>query len=178
MYVCDLCGHRFDRAQLDRHFAETAKQAAKLTGTTWSGNLVTFDDDEKAWCPHCFKDAKSMRAGHRTVHAGERRAYLRPPNIGVSYQCKCGQYKTFNCQSVNILTGLEVTCADCGAVLFVPPTIFDHSKPSEYEGASLRPNYQDQMEFVRYRKTELDEQFRQGLVSEEEYKKELRRRGP
>ena len=177
LYVCDLCGNNFSRAQLDNHFVETAKQAAKLTGVTWSGKLVTFDTDGKAWCPHCFKDAKSMQSGRRTVHVGERRPYLRPPNIGVSYKCKCGRYKSFNCRSVNLFTGLELTCADCGAVLFVPPTIFDHSKPSEYQGASLRPNYQEQMIFVEYRKRELDERFRLGTITEDEYKEELRRRG-
>ena len=150
LYVCDLCGNRFSHAQLEKHFVKTAKQAAELTGVIWTGALVTFDGDERAWCPHCFKDGKTMRNGGRTVHAGERRPYLRPPNLGVSYQCRCGRYLTFNCRSVNILTGLEVACADCGAVLFVPPTIFDHSKSSEYQEASLRPNYQDQMKFVRY----------------------------
>lgn len=176
MYICDICGKTFDRARLDAHFAETARQAAAIKGVTWSGKLVTFDGSGKAWCPHCFKDANSMRSGRRTVHAGERAPYLRPPSVEVSYQCKCGQTRTFNSKSVNIYTGLEITCADCRAILWIPPTILDHSKPSRPGEASLRPNYRDKMTFVKYTKSELDQQLKDGAITEQQHREELKRR--
>lgn len=148
-YVCDLCGYRFSHTQLDEHFMKISQEAAQLLGFIWSGKLVTFDESGKAWCPRCFKDAESVRHGGRTVHEGERRPYLMPPNIGIAYTCKCGEYRSFNCRSVNIFTGLETICATCGAVLFVPPTIFDHSTYwPQGEGASLRPDFRDQMKFL------------------------------
>lgn len=154
MYVCDLCGNRFNRVQLDDHFTKTAIEAVEILSKSgdpsyiWTGNVVTFNDEGKAWCPYCFKNAKKMRSGGRTVHAGERRPYLRLPNITVTYRCKCGKLLSFNCQSVNIFTGLEVICVDCRAVMFVPPTIFDQSKPTEFQEASLCLNYYDQMKFI------------------------------
>ena len=177
VYVCDICGNIFSRARLDEHFAETARQAAAIKGVTWSGKLVTFDGNGKAWCPYCFKDANSMRSGRRTVHVGVKNTYLRPPNVEIKYQCKCGRNRTFNFQSVNIYTGAEVECPDCGAILWVPPTIFDHSKPSQLGEASLRSNYKDQMNFVKYRKSELDQQLKQGAITEQQYKDELKQRG-
>lgn len=177
VYVCDICGNIFTRSRLDEHFAEAARQAAEIKGVTWSGKLVTFDVSGKAWCPHCFPNADSMRSGRRTVHAGEKGTYRRPPNVDVSYECKCGRKKTFNCQSVNIYTGAEVVCPDCGAILCVPPTIFDHSKPSQLGEATLRSNFKDQMKFVKYRKSELDQQLKQGAITEKEYKEERKRRG-
>jgi len=176
IYVCDVCGHTFSRAQLDEHFAETAKQAAAIKGVTWSGKLVTFNADGEAWCPYCFKNATSMRGGTRTVHLGERKPYLLAPNVEINYQCKCGRNKTFNGRSVNIYTGAEVICADCGAILCVSPAIFDHSKPSQPGEASLRSNYRDLMTFVKYRKSELVQQLKEGVITEQQFKEELKRR--
>lgn len=177
LYICDICRNTFDRDHLDEHFAEIARQVAAIKGVTWSEKLVTFDGNGKAWCPHCFKDPNSMRSGRRTVHAGKKKSYLYPPNLEISYQCKCGRHKTFHCKSVNIYTGLEVMCADCAAILWVPPTIFNHSKPSQPGEASLRPNYQDQMTFVKYRKSELDQRLKDGVITEQEHRDELKRRG-
>lgn len=177
VYVCDICGNIFSRARLDEHFAETAKQAAEIKGVTWSGKLVTFDVNGKAWCPHCFKDANSMRSGTRTVHEGVKNSYLRPPNIEFKYQCKCGRDRTFNFQSVSIYTGAEVECGMCGQILCVPPTVFDHSKPSLIGESSLRSDYKEQMTFVKCSKSELDQQFTKGIITEQEYKEKLKRRG-
>jgi predicted SprT family Zn-dependent metalloprotease len=176
-YVCDICGNTFSRVQLDDHFAETAKQAAAIKGVTWSGRLVTFDTSGKAWCPNCFKDARSMRGGTRTVHLGEKKSYLQAPSVEIDYKCKCGRNKTFNSQSVNIYTGAEVTCADCGTILCVSPLIFDHSKSSKPGIASLRSDYRDRMMFVKYSKSELVQQLKQGIITEQEFKAELKRRG-
>ena len=74
-YVCDLCGQEFDIDQLDIHFAKTALQAQKILGGVSSGKIVTFNDEGKAWCPNCFKDAQSMSNGGRTVHQGEKKPY-------------------------------------------------------------------------------------------------------
>ena len=177
VYICDICGNVFDRTRLDEHFAETARQAAAIKGVEWSGRLVTFNADGKAWCPHCFPNANSMRSGSRTVHAGKKETYLRAPSVEISYDCKCGRKRTFNSQSVNILTGAEVICPDCGAILCVPPTIFDHSQPSQSGEAKLRANYKEQMKFVKYTKAELEKQLKQGVITEPEFKDELRRRG-
>lgn len=156
VYVCDLCGRRFNRQQLDKHFVKTAHQAARILGTEWSGKVVTFNVDGKAWCPHCFKDARSMRDGARTVHEGEREPYLRQPNIGITYTCKCGNGLSFSCRSVNIFTGLRVQCDRCGAILFVPPTIFDHTRFwPQGDGASLRDDYLNQMEFLADEEAEI-----------------------
>ena len=156
VYVCDLCGRRFNRQQLDKHFVKTARQAERILGIDWSGKVVTFSKDGKAWCPHCFKDARSMRHGTKTVHEGERKPYLRQPNIGITYTCKCGAGLSFSCRSVNIFTGLRVQCDRCGAILFVPPTIFDHSSFwPQGDGASLRDDYLDQLELLADEKTEM-----------------------
>lgn len=176
MFICDICGNEFNRATLDTHFAKTAQEVALVTGVEWSGKLVTFDAAGMAWCPHCFKDADAMHKGRRTVHEGERIPYLQVPSLGVAYKCICGRNKSFYLQSVNIFTGLELICADCGAILWVPPTIFDHTKPRQPGVASLRPNYRDLMIFVTYRKCELDQRFREGYITEQQYKEELKRR--
>jgi hypothetical protein len=177
VYLCDICGDTFSRARLDEHFAETAKQVAVIKGIAWSGKLVTFDENGKAWCPHCFKDVNSMRSGTRTVHEGMKSTYLRPPNIELKYQCKCGRDRTFNLQSVNIYTGAEVECGICGEILWVPPTIFDHSKPSLIGEASLCSDYKNQITFVKCSRSELNQQFTKGVITEQEYKEELKRRG-
>ncbi len=157
-FVCDFCGRTFTASVLDAHCAKITKEAAEvvaretmMSGVAHVSTARTFDEHGKAWCPHCFKDAESLRTGGRTVHAGKRSAFLPPPSIGVAYTCECGSQRTFNCKSVNVLTGLEVMCAKCKAVLFVPPTIFDHSTYwAAGHGASLRSGWRDQMEFVRH----------------------------
>jgi hypothetical protein len=176
VFICDICGNEFDRATLDAHFTKTVQEAASINGVIWSGKLVTFDASGMAWCPYCFKDADAMRSGRRSIHKGKRTAYLRAPNLGVAYKCKCGRHKSFSCQSVNIYTGLELVCVDCGAILWVPPTIFDHSKPRRPGEASLRSNYTDLMLFVRFRKSELDQKLREGLITEQQHREELKRR--
>jgi len=151
-YVCDICGSSFTRLRLDKHFIKTAQQAVKIQRKSglkimWTGNVITFDDRGKAWCPHCFKNASMMRSSGRTVHAGERRPYLPIPNIGIIYTCKCGENISFNCRHVNIFNSLEVICEDCKTVMFVPPDIFEHLQSSEHQTASLRTDYRSLMKF-------------------------------
>jgi len=67
MYICNLCGGKFDLRELENHFRKLALLAAGIKGVTWSGKLVTFDANGRAWCPSCSKDADSMRYGSRTV---------------------------------------------------------------------------------------------------------------
>jgi len=81
-----------------------------------------------------------------------RRGLLPPPqDIGFTYKCECGVYLSVNLENFNIFGGVEVTCAHCGAVCFVPPEILDHTKydPSR-KGARLKGNYQSLLRFVRH----------------------------
>lgn len=78
---------------------------------------------------------------------------LPAPDIAAKYDCECGSKNTFHIKNLNLEGGLNVQCAHCGAVLHVPPTILDHSEYwSAGGGASLVPNWRDQMKFVKHGK--------------------------
>jgi len=126
-YVCDYCGGLFKRKDLDAHFEKLAREAARIQGVAWSGDMVTFGASERAWCPTCFPDAESSRRGGRTVHVGQRQPYYPSLETDMSYSCKCGKINKFNSKEVSVFTGLEVLCDACGKILFVPPSIFNHS---------------------------------------------------
>lgn len=82
-----------------------------------------------------------------------KRGLLPPPqNIAFNYKCECGVYHSVDLKKFNIFGGVEVECAHCGAVCFVPPEILDHTKydPSR-KGATLRGDYQNLLRFVRHR---------------------------
>lgn len=78
---------------------------------------------------------------------------LPAPEIAAKYDCECGSINTFHIKNLNLEGGLNVQCAHCGAVLHVPPTILDHSEYwSAGGGASLVPNWRDQLKFVKHGK--------------------------
>ena len=82
-----------------------------------------------------------------------KRGLLPPPqNIAFYYKCECGVYLSLDLKNFNIFGGVQVTCAHCGAVCFVPPEILDHTEydPSR-RGATLRGDYQSLLRFVRHR---------------------------
>jgi hypothetical protein len=82
-----------------------------------------------------------------------KRGLLPPPqNIAFNYKCECGVYLSVDLKNFNVFGGVQVTCAHCGAVCFVPPEILDHTKydPSR-RGATLRGDYQSLLRFVRHR---------------------------
>jgi hypothetical protein len=81
-----------------------------------------------------------------------KRGLLPPPqNIGFNFKCECGNYLSVDLKNFNVFGGVEVTCAQCGAVCFIPPEILDHTKydPSR-KGATLREDYQCLLRFVRH----------------------------
>lgn len=89
-----------------------------------------------------------------TLAEAERRnrGLLPPPqNLAFNYKCECGVHLSVNLASFNVLGGVNVECARCGAVCFVPPEILDHSRydPSR-KGATLRGDYQSLLRFVRH----------------------------
>jgi hypothetical protein len=82
-----------------------------------------------------------------------KRGLLPPPqNIAFNYKCECGVYLSVDLKNFNVIGGVQVTCAHCGAVCFVPPEILDHTRydPSR-KGATLRGDYQSLLRFVRHR---------------------------
>lgn len=90
-----------------------------------------------------------------TLPEAERRkqGLLPPPqNIGFNYKCECGVYLSVDLKNFNVFDGVQVECADCSAVCFVPPEILDHTKydPSR-KGATLKGDYQTLLRFVRHR---------------------------
>ncbi|MGC1122716.1 MAG: hypothetical protein WBA22_16670 [Candidatus Methanofastidiosia archaeon] len=98
---------------------------------------------------------KSIEDSWTTLTEAERRrrGLLPPPqNIAINYKCECGVYLSVNLKNFNIFGGVEVTCAHCGAVCFIPPEILDHTRydPSN-GGATLREDYQNLLRFVRHR---------------------------
>ena len=78
---------------------------------------------------------------------------LPAPDIVGKYDCECGSNNTFHIKNMNLEGGLDVQCAHCGAILHVPPTILYHSEYwSAGGGASLVPNWRDQLKFVKHGK--------------------------
>lgn len=75
---------------------------------------------------------------------------LPPPDIAVDYDCECGVANHFHMINLNLKGGLDVYCVKCGAMLHVPLTVLDHTEYwSAGGGASLVPNWRDQMRIVR-----------------------------
>lgn len=97
---------------------------------------------------------KSIDSWTTLTEAERRRRGLLPPpqNIALNYKCECGVYLSVSLKNFNIFGGVEVTCAHCGAVCFIPPEILDHTRydPSN-GGATLREDYQNLLRFVRHR---------------------------
>jgi len=94
----------------------------------------------------------SGKDGLATIADVERRkrGLLPPPqNIGFNFKCECGVYLSVNLKDFDIFSGVQVKCAHCGAVCFVPPEILDHTKYDPLrKGATLRGGYQSLLRFV------------------------------
>jgi hypothetical protein len=81
-----------------------------------------------------------------------KRGLLPPPqNIAFNYKCECGRYLSVDLGNFDVIRGVQVSCAHCGAVCFVPPEILDHTKydPAR-KGATLRGDFQSLLRFVRH----------------------------
>ena len=82
----------------------------------------------------------------------KKRGLLPPPQIAFSYTCECGDSLSVDLRDFNIFGGVEVTCAKCFAVCFIPPEILDHTEyDPRFKGATLREDYQSLLRFVRHR---------------------------
>lgn len=81
---------------------------------------------------------------------------LPPPNLGISFQCECGQRLSSNLNNFNLIGGTEVMCAYCGAVTFLPPEILDHtptaSKTATLKTATLKTDWKQLIRIVRHGK--------------------------
>jgi len=78
-------------------------------------------------------------------------ALLPLPKARLTYTCECGLWNKFDCRFLDVTTGGKVTCGSCGAVLFVPPDIFDHATYwPEKAGAALCSDWREKLSFVRH----------------------------
>jgi hypothetical protein len=100
-----------------------------------------------------FHKKSSAEVAARFAEADRRNRGLLPPPQGIAfnYRCECGVYLNVDLNNFNVISGVQVQCAHCGAVCFVPPEILDHTKydPSR-RGASIRGDYQSLLQFVRH----------------------------
>ena len=74
---------------------------------------------------------------------------LPPPNLGVSFECECGQWLQSNLDNFNPMGGKQIMCAHCGAVTFLPPEILDHTVAGA-KTANLILDWQKLIKSVRH----------------------------
>jgi hypothetical protein len=92
---------------------------------------------------------KQLKEEQQRLETAANQGMLPPPNIRVHYDCKCGSKNSFGMGDLNLNGGLNIQCSKCGAVLHVPPTILEHKEYWDAGGgASLVPNWRDQMKFI------------------------------
>lgn len=125
----------------------------KLFRKMFGGKVKESKVDLASYLKEDIEKAQNERIlGMQQRHdAAAAQGRLPAPDLGVSYDCECGETRVFHMRNVDLLAGLRVQCATCGAVLFVPPTVFDHSEyDSGLGGASLVTGWREQMRFLKH----------------------------
>jgi hypothetical protein len=145
MARCSNCGKRlgfFSR----RHevFSDDGRSVTKVCGGCYRAR--SRDDGSKT------QGHVSAVAEGETTEASKPATGLLPlPNARLTYTCECGLWNKFDCRFLDVATGGKVTCGSCGAVVFVPPDIFDHKTYwREKEGAALCSDWQQKLSYVRH----------------------------
>lgn len=73
---------------------------------------------------------------------------LSAPDVISHYDCVCGvRNLQISIYKMNRELGHNVTCAHCGTILHVPPTVLDHSGFPIAREASLRAGWRDQLKY-------------------------------
>lgn len=134
-------------------FKALIEQGCDVSGKLWSimeGMQTQVDEREKSlrapFPPDVQIDMTNYLESERRKHG-----LLPPPqNIGISFKCKCGINLSIDLKNFNVFAGLNVKCAHCGTVSFIPPEILDHTKyDAVRDGATLRADFHNMIITVR-----------------------------